>query len=53
MEAKTAKVYMLGNMLELETGKIYDLPILRANALVGVGYAIMAEEAAAPAKEDE
>ena len=52
MEKKTAKVYMLGNTCELEVGKLYDLPILRANALCGTGYAIMAEEAATPAKEE-
>jgi len=53
MTEKTVRVYMLGNVAELETGKYYDLPMLRANALCGIGQAIMAETAATPAQEEK
>jgi hypothetical protein len=43
--AKTVKVKMLGNHLELEVGKVYDLPVDRANQLTGIGYAAIAESA--------
>jgi hypothetical protein len=45
----TVKVKMLGNHLELEVGKVYDLPVEIANQLTGIGYAAFV--GSAPAEE--
>jgi len=53
MIEKIVRVYMLGNVAELECGKYYDLPMPRANALCGIGQAIIASSEAKPALEDK
>ena len=50
---KTVKVRMLGNAFELENGQVYDLDLERAASLSGLGYAVIIEQAAAPAKEED
>jgi hypothetical protein len=50
---KTVKVRMLGNAFELENNQVYDLDLERAANLAGLGYAVIVEEAAAPAKEED
>jgi hypothetical protein len=50
---KTVKVRMLGNAFELENNQVYDLDLERAASLSGLGYAVIVEEAAEPAKEED
>jgi hypothetical protein len=49
MPEKTIRVRMLGNHLEYEAGKEYDLPVEKANRFTGSGFAVPA----AALKKDE
>lgn len=51
---KTARVRMLGNYQEYEAGKAYDLPLEKANALTGMGFAVIAADqgSEAPAEKE-
>lgn len=49
--AKTARVKMLGNHLEYEAGKEYDLPLETVNQLTGIGFAVVIADK--PAKEQQ
>jgi len=48
----TVRVKMLGNFRDYEVGKVYDLPVDMANMLTGIGYAVIAEDAAPAVEED-
>ena len=46
----TVKIRLLGNFADFIVGKEYDVDMVKANQLAGMGYAVIVE-AAAPAKE--
>lgn len=52
MKEKTARVRMLGCAFEFQSGQEYNLPVARAAELVGLGYAVYVDPAAAPAEEE-
>lgn len=50
MTVQKVRIKMLGNAFEFLAGEEYEVEVERANALTGMGYAVLVE---APAEEEE
>lgn len=48
---KMVRILMKGNAFEFEFNKEYDLDMVRATELIGLGYAVLAETV--PGKKEE